>query len=101
MTGTGIDYLWIVEGRRGTAVWVYPLAGRIPELTVRFGVTTDVLILDANSLAELQQTVLPQGESRLRLAATTPVLVLATLSAQATSAAPGTRLPATIRPSAK
>lgn len=101
VTGTGIDYLWIVEGRRGTAVWVYPLAGRIPELTVRFGVTTDVLILDANSLAELQQTVLPQGESRLQLAATTPVLVLATLSAQASSAALGTRLPATIRPSAK
>jgi hypothetical protein len=79
VTGTGIDYLWIVEGRRGTAVWVYPLAGRIPELTIRFDSNATVTVQDAESRAELQRAALPSGEHQLRLSAETPALVLVTM----------------------
>ncbi len=79
VTGTGVDYLWIVEGRRGTAIWVYPLAGRRPELTVRFASGATVAVQDAESRAELQRADLPPGEHQLRLSAERPVLVVVTM----------------------
>lgn len=76
VTGTGIDYLWMIEGRDGTAVWVYPLPGRTPELTVRFGSNAHVRIQDAQSRANLRDTVLPPGEHRLAVDVETPLLVI-------------------------
>lgn len=76
VTGTGIDYLWMIEGRDGTAVWVYPLPGRTPELTVRFGSSAHVRIQDAQSRANLRDSVLPPGEHRLAVDVETPLLVI-------------------------
>lgn len=83
VTGTGIDYLWIVEGRRGTAIWVYPLAGRIPELSLRLANSATLTVQDTASRAELKRAVLTRGEHRLSLSADTPVLILATLADRA------------------
>ena len=80
VTGTGIDYLWIVEGRRGTAIWVYPLAGRIPELSLRLASSATLAVQDTASRAELKRAVLPRGEHRFSLSADAPVLILATLA---------------------
>ena len=57
VTGTGIDYLWIVEGRRGTAIWVYPLAGRSPELSLRLASSATLTVQDTASRAELNTTL--------------------------------------------
>ena len=76
VTGTGIDYLWIVEGRQGTALWVYPLAGRSPALTLRFERSVTLTVQDAESHAELQRAVVPPGEHRLPLGVETPLLVI-------------------------
>lgn len=79
VTGRGIDYLWMVEGRRGTAIWAYPLAGRSPVLTIRVEGHATLTVEDAGSRALRQRTIVPPGEHRLNLSAETPALVLVTL----------------------
>jgi hypothetical protein len=84
VTGTGIDYLWIVEGRRGTAIWVYPLSGRMPELTVRLASGAHVRIQDARPRAELLNSVLPAGEHRMHWAYSDRAVLITTVAVHGT-----------------
>lgn len=100
-TGTGVDYLWIVEGRQGSAIWVYPLAGRSPELTVSVASDATVTVHDAESRAELQRADLPPGEHQLRLSADRTVLVLVTMGHGRAFGASGMQSSASLVPAPK
>lgn len=79
VSGRGIDRLWIVEGRRGAAIWVYPHAGYQPELRLTLARAATVAVQDTESRVEFQRVDLPAGEQRLVLNAPGPLLVIATM----------------------
>lgn len=83
IAGDGLDYLWIVEGRRALAVWVYPLAGHDPVLTLAFDHATTAVVRDAVTLAERERVALGPGTQRVALHVTTPVVVVALTSPEA------------------
>lgn len=95
--GNGVDHLWMVEGRLGLAVWVYPLPDHHAELVLRFDDRVAMSVVDVDTRATLYQRALASGEHRLRLPVARPALVLVTIGpavpTTVTAAIPGSAGP--------